>query len=255
MAAMLTAGLAFAGWGGWYGAGPEREAQGVSDEQGPWMRPGPRWGGPEAEDWQGGPGRGRGGPDASGPHSGGPRTGRGWGRRWNRPVGPGTRFGRAGRPGRGYQEADICPYCQGTGHIPVIQGRPMRGRWERDLRGGRAGRGFRRGEALPDRGPWNGPGRGWPGRNFGPRGRDFEQGPGPMMRRGPREDNRRRRFGPGRGGRDFRRGDAPTPEGQGQGLDQPDRDDRPEEKNPDVEPPAPPDANSPKEESVTSEET
>lgn len=311
LAAMLIAGQAYGGWGGgrrgggWYGSGPEPGVQGDTDEQGPWVRPGPGHGGPDAGAWQGGPGRGRGGPDAFGPQTGGSRMGRGWGRGYNGPDGPRAGQGRVGRPGRGYQEADICPYCQGSGRRPVMQGWPMRGNRGQGLRGGRVERGFRRGANLPGGGAWNGPRRGLQGRNFGP------QGPGPMMQRGPWGDYRGRgprpgegigrdfqgrQFGPqgpgpidknqdqgfglDRGGRGFRRGDGPGPQGQGQDFNRPDRDERPfpgprggrglgdrpglrrgpggpveppEVEGSDAAPEAPTDANSPNEDTLTNE--
>ena len=131
--------------------------------------------------------------------------GRGWGRRSNRSIGPGARFGGGRRPGRSYQGTDVCPYCQGLGHRPVIQQRPMRGNRGQGFRGGRGGGGFGRGAGLPCWGAWNGPGRGWQGRNVGPRGRRPM-----MMQRGAWGGNRSqgpRSGGVGRGfgGRDTQR--------------------------------------------------
>ena len=264
LAAILMAGQAFAGWGGGgrrgggrFGPGPD------ADEQGPWAWRGPGRGGPDAEAWQGAPGRGRAGRYAYPPGAGGQRMGRGWRRGSDRPGGPGTRPGRGGRVGRAYQEGDVCPYCQGSGRRPTIgQRRPMRGNWGQGLRGGRAGgNDFRRGAALPGRSAWNRPGRGLQGRSIGPRGRAYGQGPmvqrrpwgghrgqdlrpggigrgfpgtdfgpqgqGPAMRRRPLEDHRRQGYRPGREGRGFWRGDAPAPDEQGQGLGRPERDERP----------------------------
>ena len=48
-----------------------------------------------------------------------------------------------------------------------------------------------------------------------------------MMQRRPMEYGRGQGFEPGRGGRGFNRGDAPTPEGQGRGMDRPNRQERP----------------------------
>ena len=154
LAAMLTAGQAYAGWGGGgrrgggrgrFGPGPGPAVQDNTDEQGPWIQRGPGRGGPDAEVRQGGPRRELREPNAIPPRLRGQRMGRGWadGR------GPGARIGRGGRAGQGYQGRDICPYCQGTGRRPIaMQRRPMRDNWRQEFRGGRAAEGFRRGEGL-----------------------------------------------------------------------------------------------------------
>ncbi len=244
LAAMLTTSQVYAGWGGgarraggWYGPQLEQGIQGDTEEQGPWMRPGSGRGGPETQAWQGGPGRGLGR---------GQRMGRGLGRRFNGPAGLETRLGRGGRPGRGYQGADICPYCQGTGCRPVIQRRSMRGNWQQGLRDSRVERGFRRGENILGRGSWGRKGRGLQVRNYGLRGQGW-QGRSEAMQRGPWSGNRGqgprpdgigrgkdfgpkgpgRGFEPGRGGRGFWRSDTSKPDEQGQYLGQPDRGERP----------------------------
>jgi len=250
LAAMLTAGQAYAGWGGggrrsggWYGPQLEQGIQGNTGEQGPWMqRRGPGRGRSEAEAWQGGPGRGLGG---------GQRMGRNWESRFNSPVGPEARFGRGNRSDRGFQGGNVGPRGRGWGpRAEMMQRRPMRGNRGQGFQGGRNGRGFRGGAGLPGRGAWNGPHRGLQGRHFGPSGRNFEQtpmlqrgpwggnrgqgprsgvgmrrdyrgrglapqGPGPRMQRGPIENNQGQGYGPGRGGRGFQREE--TPEAQGQG--------------------------------------
>ncbi|MBN2313144.1 MAG: hypothetical protein JXM79_04400 [Sedimentisphaerales bacterium] len=257
LAAMLTAGQAYAGWGGggrrgggWYGPQLEQGIQGDTEEQGPWMRRGPGREGSETEAWQGGPGRGWNRPDAIGPRGGRKGMGRGLERRFNGPAGPQARFGRGNRPGRGFQGGNIGPRAE------MMQRRFGRGRWGQGYQGGRNGRGFRRGADLPDKGGWNGSGRGLQGGNIGPRGRNFEQapmlrrgpwgnyqgldsrpgvglrrgyqdrgfgpqGPGPMMRRGPVEGNQGQGYGPGRGGRGFQRNETPEAQEQGQNFSGP----------------------------------
>lgn len=200
LVAILMAGLAFAGWGGgrrgggWYGPGIERGVQDDADEQGPWVRRRPEWGGPDAETWQGGPIRERGEPYAFGP--------RARGRGYNGPGGPASRFGRGGRAGRGFQDRGFGPQGRGWGRRhPMMQRGPVRGRWGQGFRGGRDGGTFRRGADLPARDGWNGPGRGFQGRNFGPRGQGYRQRP--MIQRGPW-------VGPG--------GQGPRPGGFGRGF-------------------------------------
>jgi len=209
LVATLMAGLAFAGWGGGgrrgaggYGPGSERGVRNGFDGQGPWMRRGPGWGGPDAETWQGGPGRERGGPYAVGPRGNRQGMGRGWGRGYEAPGGPGARFGRGGRAGRAYQGRGFGLQDQGWGRRhPMMQRQPMRGRWGQGFRGGRAGGGFRRGAGVTGTDGWNGPARGLQGRNFGPRGQAYRQRP--MNQRGP--------WG-GRGGQGY------LPDGYGRGF-------------------------------------
>jgi hypothetical protein len=272
LAALLIAGPAYAGWGGGgrrgggrggFGPGPAPGVQDNTDERGPWMGRGPGRGGPNAGAGQGlapggGPGRGMNRPYALNPGVRSQGRGRGWGRGFNAAGGPGSRLGRGNQAGRGYQGRALCPYCQGTGQRPLMQGRPNRGQWGQGLRGGGAGSGFRRGAALTGRGAQRGPDRGLRGRNFGPwnqgpmtdqrgpggvnrgqgprsggvgrgfAGRDFgPQGQGPMMQRRPIPDDRGQGIRPGRGNRGVFRGDAAAPEGRGRGINRLDRDDRP----------------------------
>ena len=231
LAVMLMAGQAVAGWGGgrgggWYGPGRGRGGPSDTDEPGPWFQRGPGRGGPDVAVRRGGPRGELRGPDAIPPGWRGQGLGRGWagGRGRSARMGRGGRAWRQGA-GRGYWGGAICPYCQRTARRPIAtQRRPMRDNWTQGLRGGRAGEGFRRGDALQGRGRWNRPGQGFGGGNVGPRGWDYERRP--MIRRRPLQDNRQG-LQPGRDGRGFWRGDEAAPDEPGRGFGRPYRDDRP----------------------------
>lgn len=227
--------------GGPYAVGPRGGRQGMGRG---WGRGYDGTGGPGARFGRGG----RAGRAYQGRDFG--SQGQGWGRRHpmmqRQPMrgrwGQGFRGGRAGGgfrrgagvtggggwngPGRALQGRNFGPRGQGYRQWPMIQRRPWGGQRGQGPRPGAFGRGYRDRETQwPGRGAWNRPDRGFQDRAFGPRGQ--QDGPGPMMQRRPMEDNRGQGFGPGSERRGFQRENAPKPEERGQGIDRPDRDDRP----------------------------